>query len=189
MEPTPGKANPKSSELAFELAWTLYDSIGDIESAIPSFKAATEMATAKTKPARDVCQRMLAHSYERLPDPEKAIQVYRQIQKDRPEDAMASDAIKSIEKRYLPVWQLVGKKKYQQALDALAPTIKQNPEGQLPRLVEAEVCRRSGDTRKAIAILKDLHNREPKLKWVQFRIEQLERSEARARAKRASDPH
>lgn len=80
------KANPKSSELHFELGWTLFDRIGDLQASADSFQKAIGLADAKSKPDKAMCLRMAGHVFEVLPDIRAAIAAYEGASRADPSD-------------------------------------------------------------------------------------------------------
>jgi len=93
--------NSTTYEIYQEIGWTYYDKLQNYERAAEYMKQAIEHRHPT------YLERMIAHSYERLPEIDKALKWYHVSQQKYGEaDQTARGAIETITERYLNAWQL-----------------------------------------------------------------------------------
>jgi len=141
--------NPDRYELYFELGWTYHDKLDNYEEAAKWFKACLEFEHP------EYIDRMIAHSYERLPDIPKALDWYDYCMKRRPTDRTARGAIITIRERYLPAWQLMEAGQYEQAVAELDNNyLSVEPNDTIGMHLKARIYEEAGQFRKALDVWK-----------------------------------
>jgi tetratricopeptide (TPR) repeat protein len=136
--------NPDTYELYFELAWTYFDKVRDYDNATKWFEAAIQF------PHPEFIERMIAHSYERMPDLDKALEWYDYCLKRNPADATAQGATTTIRLRYLPAWRLMQAGKYDDALAAINRYLEVEPNGLIGLHVKAHIYEVAGRKHEAL---------------------------------------
>ena len=135
--------NPNTYELYFELAWTYFDKVRDYEEATKWFAAAIEF------PHPEFIERMIAHSYERMPDLDRALDWYDYCLKRNPNDGTAQGATTTIRLRYLPAWRLMQAGKYDEAIQRINKYLEIEPNGLIALHVKAHIYEQAGRTQEA----------------------------------------
>ena len=136
--------NPNTYEMYFELAWTYFDKVRDYEEATKWFAAAIEF------PHPEFIERMIAHSYERLPDIDRALDWYDYCLKRNPSDETARGATTTIRLRYLPGWRLMQAGQYDEALKKIDQYLEVEPNDLIALHVKAHIYEVAGREREAL---------------------------------------
>lgn len=136
--------NPDRYDLYFELGWTYFDKIRDYDEAARWLGAATRFEHP------EYIERLIAHAYERLPEPEKALQWYDYCIKRRPSDGTAKGATITIRERYLPAWRAMKRGDYDEAIRLADMYLTINPQSTLALQVKAAIYERAGEYEKAL---------------------------------------
>lgn len=136
--------NPDRYDLYLELGWTYFDKIRDYEQASRWLEAALQFEHP------EYIERMIAHSWERLPDIDRALEWYDFCIKRRPNDHTAIGATITIRERYLPAWQLMNQGRYEEALAATNEYLAVAPEATIPQHLKALIYERAGDYEHAL---------------------------------------
>jgi hypothetical protein len=136
--------NPNTYELYFELAWTYFDKVRDYEEATKWFEAAIQF------PHPEFIERMIAHSYERLPDLDRALDWYDYCLKRNPTDETARGATTTIRLRYLPAWRLMQAGRYDDAIAAIDRYLEVEPNGLIALHVKAHIYEVAGRDHEAL---------------------------------------
>jgi len=136
--------NPDRYDLYFELGWTYFDKIRDYEQASRWLEASLRFEHP------EFVERMIAHSWERLPDIDRALEWYDYCLKSRPNDHTAIGATITIRERYLPAWQAMQERRFDEALALTDEYLRVAPDATIPQHLKALIYERAGDYERAL---------------------------------------
>ncbi len=136
--------NPDRYELYFELGWTYFDKIRDYEQASRWLEASLQFEHP------EYIERMIAHSWERLPEIDQALEWYDYCLKRRPNDHTAVGATITIQQRYVPAWRMMEAQQFTEAHAAVDEYIAVSPNSIIPLHLKALIYERSGDYERAL---------------------------------------
>ncbi len=100
--------NPHAVQLYEQLGWTHRDKYGNVEEAAMYARQAAlvyHVRAGITKQTAIIQPRFLAHQYEHLAEPEKALRTYQQMMLDYPADNVCIGATLTIRDRYLQAYR------------------------------------------------------------------------------------
>lgn len=130
--------NPDRYDLYFELGWTYFDKVRDYDEAAKWLQACIQF------PHPEYIDRMIAHSFERLPDMPKALDWYDYCLKRNPTDGTAQGATITIRERYMPAWRLMEAGKYDEAVAAINKWLLVEPNNTLGLHMKGLILERAG---------------------------------------------
>jgi hypothetical protein len=102
--------NPNSTELAYNIGWTLYDRMDMYPEAI---KWLTKTLRSEAPPFQT--GRMIGHAYELSPDIERALEWYYRVLRMTPDDTVGIGATITLKMRFAHPWRLYEEGKYDEA--------------------------------------------------------------------------
>jgi tetratricopeptide (TPR) repeat protein len=137
--------NPDRYDLYFELGWTFFDKIRDYEQASRWLEASLQFEHP------EYIERLIAHSWERLPEIDRSLEWYDYCIKRRPNDHTAAGATITIRERYLPTWRLMNERRFDEAHKQLNEYIAINPTSTIALHLKALLYERAGDYERALA--------------------------------------